>query len=204
MIGLLMIMLGLGLSSCGKDSDDLDPNLSDAALSMKINGQSWGSTVHTLFTDELEHEQIGEYFHVMVAGQRLNTSGSEEDVNGLHLYIIVPKSKFNNPKGTYKLMMEKEIRAGDAGALFTDATASGQKYYVSYDPNNHTQSVGSVTITDFEIGIQTVAGQSTDKEGYTKLAGNFQMTLYSLDGDGETLKITDGKFNMNVGIGVDF
>lgn len=203
-MGLLLLAIGFSLSSCGKDSDDLDPQSSDSALTMKIDGQSWGSTVHTLFTDEMEHEQFGEYYHVMVAGQRLSPNDSEEDVSGLNLYIIVPKSKFNNPKGTYKLMMDSEMKVGDAGALFTDAAASGHSYYVSYDPNNHTQSVGTVTITDFEIGIQTVAGQSTDKEGYTKMAGNFQMTLHSMDGDGKTLRITDGKFNMNVGIGVDF
>ncbi|HZH55024.1 MAG TPA: hypothetical protein VFD72_05185, partial [Sphingobacteriaceae bacterium] len=115
-MGLLMVTIGLGLSSCGKDSDDLDPEVTDSALSMKIDGKSWGSTVHTLFTDEMEHEQFGEYFHVMVAGQKLSTNDSEDDVSGLNLYIIVPKSKFNNPKGTYRLMMDSEMRVGDAGA----------------------------------------------------------------------------------------
>jgi hypothetical protein len=67
---------------------------------------------------------------------------------------------------------------------------------VSGNPNNKKQVVGKLEITGFEIGNQNVLGHHSDKEGYTKLSGSFEVDVYPINGAGSKLKITEGKFNL--------
>ena len=202
---IFLLIICAGISSCKKNTNDDGQDAGKSGVSMKINGVAWGSSINTLFTEELAHQQFGEYYHVVVGRQRLDTEDSESDVSAFNMYIIVPKAKFSNPKGTYQLMKENVMRVGDAGANFTDNTAQGTHWYASYDPASPSEAVGSVEITAFEIGKQSVAGQLTDIEGYTKLSGTFQMDLYPMDANwGPPLKITAGKFDLTSGIGFDF
>lgn len=201
---LLFIVIGFGLSSCKKDDDKNGNNTGNSGVSMKIDGVQWGTTVNNLFTEADENQSLGEHYRVLVGGQRIDVEGSEDDVSSLNLYILIPKSKFNNPKGTYQIRGESETN-NQATALFTPGTSTSQTWYISNNPENPEVPVGTVEITDFETGIQTVAGQSTGVEGYTKLAGKFTMTLYPVESEpGPSIKITDGKFNLKSGIGFDF
>lgn len=202
LIALALIFITAG---CSKDKDGDDDVPEKSSISMKVNETAWGTTINTLFTESDSHSEYGEFYRVLVGGQHIDSEGGEEGVTALNMYIFIPKSKFSNPKGTYRFMKEQEARLGDATAVFTDAGAQANIWYASYDPGNSTQSVGSLEITDFEIGQQIVVGQQSGIEGYTKLSGTFKLDMYPIQADpGPTLKITEGKFNLRSGIGFDF
>lgn len=161
--------------------------------------------LNTLFTEAHGDSQLGEYFRVFVGGQRIGLEGSEDDLSAFSTYITIPKSAFNNPKGSYAIVKESEAKTGQATASYTGGKGSGQTSYASYHPTSPTQSAGAVEITDFEIGEQRVLGQPTGVEGYTKLSGTFQMNLYAVkESLGAPLKVTEGKFNLRSGRGLIF
>jgi hypothetical protein len=86
---------------------------------------------------------------------------------------------------------------GHAWGIFGSSTdLQDATTYVSGDPNNKKQVVGKLEITGFEIGNQNILGHQSDKEGYTKLSGNFELDVYPINGAGSKLKITEGKFNL--------
>lgn len=199
-----LLFICLGFAACGKD-DIGKKQVGDSSLSMKINGEHWGTTINTLFTEAHESSELGEYFLVLVGGQRIGVDDSEDDVSAFNMYIAIPRSKFNNPKGSYSIMKESEAKVGQATAHFTVNTGSGQTWYASYHPASPTQAGGTVEITGFEIGEQRVLGQPTGVEGYTKLSGTFRMDLYAVqENPGAPLKVTEGKFNLKSGMGFDF
>lgn len=200
---LLTIVLGISLSSCSKDPKD-SPALGNAGMTMKVDGAEWKATMTTLFTEEHETNGMGEYHLVYIGGYRIieKNSATEDDLTEtLGLYINIPTSKFRNPKGTYPIVI-KETEISHAWGLFSKSTNIQEGVmYVSGDPKNRDKSVGTLEITGFEIGNQSVLGQGTDTEGYTKLSGNFQLEMYPALGTGGQLKITEGKFNMSGAIG---
>lgn len=199
-----LLFICLGFAACGKDDIGKKQD-GDSSLSMKINGEHWGTTINTLFTEAHGSSELGEYFLVLVGGQRIGVDDSEDDVSAFNMYIAIPRSKFNNPKGSYPIMKESEAKVGQATAHFTVNTGSGQTWYASYHPASPTQAGGTVEITGFEIGEQRVLGQPTGVEGYTKLSGTFRMDLYAVqENPGAPLKVTEGKFNLKSGMGFDF
>lgn len=197
----IVASLSLCLFSCSKDDDSNGPKI-DSGLSMKVDGKPWGTTINTLFTEEHESSDFGEYYIVTIGGQSIDVKDSEEDVSSFHMYIAIPKSKFKNPKGTYSVRKESEISFVQATASFVVSTSTHQLYYASYNPDLPEGTVGTVEITGFETGIQTVVGHSTGTEGYTRLSGTFKMDLFS--NEVAPVKITEGKFNLKSGIGFDF
>ncbi len=202
---VLLLIASLSFSACSKDKDDDNDLSGQSGLSMKVNGAAWGTTINTLFTEPEENSQLGEYYVVLVGGQRIDVEGSEDDVSSFNMYIVIPKSKFSNPKGTYHVYVAEGAMPGAATASYTKSTSEGTASYESANPADYTQSVGSVQITDFEIGEQTIVGQPTGVEGYTKLSGTFQMDVYPVqETPGPALKITEGKFSLKSGIGFDF
>lgn len=203
---LLLLAVCLGTIGCSKDKDSAEPLTGKASLTMKVDEKDWGATITTFFTEEDSNSELGDFYRVLVGGQYSSLQGDNSDVSGITMYIAVPKSKFNNPKGTYAVMKESEAQVGQATALYVVSTdADEQAWYTSYNPTAPTEAVGTIEITDFEIGDQIVAGQSSGIQGYTNLSGTFKMDMYPTEGSpGSVLKITEGKFNMKSAIGFDF
>lgn len=203
---LLTVVFFISLSSCSKDKDD-DALSGNAGMTMKVDGAEWKSAMTTLFAEEHETSGMGEYHLVYIGGSRIieKNSATEDDlVESLGLYINIPASKFRDPKGTYPIIV-KETELSHAWGIFNSSTdIRDATLYVSGDPQDHDKSVGMLEITAFEIGNQSVFGQGTDVEGYTKLSGNFQLEVYPTLGTGSKLKLTEGKFNLTSGIGIDF
>lgn len=199
----LAIVLGAGFLACSKDNEGEKQN-ENAGITMKVDGEAWGTTINNLFTEEHEYEG-DDYYLVLVGGQRITPGGGDDDVSSLNMYIAIPKSRLNNPKGTYAILKESEANIGQATASYIVSTETGQTWYASYNPANPTQAVGTVEITGFEAGEQTVVGHKTGKMGYTKLSGTFRMEVYPIqENGGPVAKITEGKFNLKSGLGFDF
>lgn len=203
---LLSVVLFVSLSSCSKDEDDNGLS-GNSGMTMKVDGTEWKSAMTTLFAEEHETSGMGEYRLVYIGGSRIieKNSATEDDlVESLGLYINIPASKFRAPKGTYPIIV-KETELSHAWGIFSSSTdIRDATLYVSGDPEDQDKRVGTLEITAFEIGNQSVFGQGTQVEGYTKLSGNFQLEVYPMVGTGSKLKLTEGKFNLTSGIGIDF
>lgn len=195
-IGIMTLLTG-GIQSCKKK--EIDNIVGESSMSMKINGEAWKAIVTTLHTDAMgEDEENPEAYYVLVNG--INTSDVDQETSeAMGIYITIPASKFKNPKGTYPVIF-KEMTPNNAWALFssTDPSRPGHNYY----PSNATGTSGTVEITDFSIGQQTVFGQPIGKEGYTRLKGRFSMSLQAITGTDDQITITDGQFDLNTGIGI--
>lgn len=199
-----VLLIAFSISSCSKDDsgDDFTNPTGNAGISMKIDGVPWSANISNLFTEEHEDSEIGEYYLVLVGGQNLNFE-VEGDVTAIGIHIIVPKSKFNNPKGIYTIVKESEAGLNQAVGSFSQSINETTIYYTSSNPLNPEQSVGTIEITDFEVGEQTIMGQATGEIGYTKLSGNFKLDVYPvINTDLPSVKITEGKFNLKSGIGL--
>jgi hypothetical protein len=205
----VLLCSALLLFSCSKNSDDspAEENLGNSTLTMKVNGEQWDSTMSLLITEEQESSQQGKYRYVSLTGNRIidKNSATEDDlVETIGLYIAIPESKFKNPKGNYPIIL-KESQAGYAWGVFGSSTdLRDATTYVSGDPNNSEQSVGSVEIINFKIGEQMIFGHPTGQEGYKQLSGTFHLDVYPMNGTGNKLKITDGKFNISEGFDFGF
>lgn len=205
---LFMTVLSIGcLSSCSKDKsvgDELDDILkNEGGITMKVNGESWVSSMTTLLTDKQERDEFGEYHLVSLTGSRiinLNSQTKDDMAESITMFIAIPASKFKNPKGTYPVVWESNSKLNQSSAIF--ASASTVLDADTYVPSEQGQS-GTIEITGFEIGDQKVMGHPTGTEGYTKLSGTFSMDLKPLSdaGTSKALKITEGKFNLSVGLG---
>jgi len=195
---ILLLFVSLGFSACSKE-EDKGLSSKDAGLSMNVDGREWRATITTLFTEQHETSQLGEYYYVYLSASRIieKNSNTEDDLaETIGLYINIPASKFRNPKGTYPIILE-ESEMGHAWGIFGSSTdIRDATTYVSGDPNNKKQVVGRLEITDFEIGNQNIFGHVSDSEGYTNLSGSFELDVYPINGDGSKLKITEGKFNL--------
>lgn len=193
-------------TSCSK-VDDVKDLIGSSGMSMKVDGANWKSSMTTLFTEEHETSDMGEYYLVYISGSRIieKNSATEDDLaESMGLYINIPASKFRNPKGTYPIII-KETEVSHAWGVFGSSTdIRDATTYVSGDPQDRDKAVGMLEITGFEIGSQSVLGQGTNTEGYTKLSGNFQLEVYPMVGTGSKLKITEGKFNLSGAISIDW
>lgn len=202
---LLMIFL---LPSCSKnDNDALGDRLGKTSLKMKVNSEEWNSTMNLLVTEEQESGEQEKYRYVYISGQRIikkNSSAADDLVETIGLYINIPESKFNNPKGVYPIIL-KETKMGHAWSIFGSSTdLRDTTTYVSGESKTPEQAVGNLEITDFKIGEQNIFGHSTGKLGYTQLSGNFYLDVYALDGTSSSLKITEGKFNISDSFDLSF
>src|SRR5690606_8319156 len=130
------------------------------------------------------------YYYVSILGMSI-ISDKEDDVESQGFYITIPAGKFRNPKGKYQVI-PTEVKVDHAWAVFSKASGVN---YLSGNPANPTTSVGTIEITGFEIGQQTVMGFPSGQEGYIKLSGNFHFKLQNINGN-EMINITDGKFNL--------
>lgn len=202
---LLILMISISVSACSKNNNADEIGLTDnTGITMKVDGETWGTTINNLFTEEHEYEG-DDYYLVLVGGQRITPGGGEDDVSALNMHIAIPKSRLNSPKGTYPLLKDSEANIGQATASYIVSTEAGQTWYASYNPANPTQAVGTVEITGFEVGEQIVAGHKTGKMGYTKLSGTFKMDVYPIqENEASVVKISEGKFNLKSAIGFDF
>lgn len=202
---LCMLALGTGtlLSSCSKDKEPDDSLQQAGGLTMKVNGESWSSSMTTLLSEEKDKEEFGKYHLVSIMASRIieKNSKTEDDIaESITLYVAIADSKFKNPKGTYPVVWESNSKVNQSSAVF--GTASTLLDADTYVPSEQGQS-GTIEITGFEIGDQKVMGHPTGTQGYIKLSGTFNMDLKPLYGKGASkpLKITEGKFNLSGGLG---
>lgn len=194
---LLGLFLLIAVASCSSDDNGSDSFSGGQGFSMKIDGAQWNSSIYTLFTEDLNNSN-GEYHWVTLGGTLV---GDTEDAptESMQIYLAIPASKFNNPTGVYPLMQESDMGLGQANASYTKSDMNSYEFYTA-TPN----TVGSIEITGFEIGEQTVMGQPTGQMGYTQLKGTFNMELASVSDPSVVLTITDGQFNLSSGLGFDF
>lgn len=185
----------LSLSACSKEDDPTPEVSGDSMLTMKIDGQAWNATATAMWT-ERDEDDSGEFYHVAIGAHREDGRG-EDFADVIQMYMIVPASDFQNPKGRYPISLRPVGMRDHATAVF----ASTGDTWVSRHLADNTQAVGFMEITDYKIGEQNVAGQPSGIQGYTRLSGTFNVDLMSTNNpSGPTLKITDGKFNVQVGI----
>ncbi|HLW62287.1 MAG TPA: hypothetical protein VKY33_02700 [Flavobacterium sp.] len=195
---LLSIFMVVFASSCS-GNDDSNPFGEEASFSMKVNGENWSSSITTLFTEEEYNNGEGYYF-VYIGGSKImdmeNPTGNDT-TESMAIYIAIPFSKAQNPKGTYPIIRESDVTLNQAQAIFMSNTDGQQNIYTITNPGQS----GTVEITGFEFGEQTIMGEPTGAQGYTKLSGNFQVELNSIADDTDKLIITNGKFNLSSGLG---
>lgn len=201
-IPVVLLLLATLTFSCKKD-DGGGKQETNSGFTMKVDGAPWGAYLTTLFTEEHEDDTDGKYYHVMINGTWAADEGDDDaQVEAIGIYVLIPADKFRNPKGTYPIRQEE---VGRAWALFSTSTdIRDATTYASVDPNNPGRNLGELEITGFEIGMQSVLGQSTGTEGYTRLSGKFQMELYPVEENADKLNITEGRFDIKSGIGFDF
>lgn len=194
---LLGLFLLITVASCSDDDKDSNPFSGGNSFSMKIDGNHWSSSINTLFTEDMSNAN-GEYYFVTIGGV-ITDESDDPTTESLQIYIAIPASKMNNPTGVYPLMQESDMELGQANASYTKSDMNSYEFYTA-TPN----TVGSIEITGFEIGEQTVMGQPTGQMGYTHLKGTFNMELASVADPSVVLNITDGQFNLSSGLGFDF
>lgn len=197
----LMVLAFVTLStSCSKEGIGDNGLSGKSGLSMKVDGESWDSWMTTMFTEKHESSEHREYYLVSLVGSRVieNNSATEDDfAESITMMIAIPASEFQNPKGTYPIVWESDVALNQAWAVF--GTSTDIRDATTYGPSPSGQS-GTIEITGFETGQQTILGQPTGLEGYTKLSGTFRMELLPLEKTGNTLKITEGTFNLKGGM----
>lgn len=195
-IGMITLLTS-GIQACKKK--EVENIVGQSSMSMKINGEAWKAMVTTLHTDPMgEDEENPETYYVLVNG--IDATSTDQEVSeAMGIYITIPASKFRNPKGTYPIIF-KEMTPNNAWALFssTNPKRPGHNYY----PANATGTSGTVEITDFSIGQQSVFGQPIGKEGYTRLKGKFTIDLQAITGTDDRITITEGQFDLHTGIGI--
>lgn len=188
---ILILIAGLtAFSSCSKSSHN--PLKEDSSFSMKLNGKSWNATLTSMMSEPHQNQEWGDYHTLFINANHLienNNSTDEDDlIESITILLNIPEGKFRNPKGTYPFSLsENEI--SKVWALY--GSTENSEYGDQYIPIS-----GSFEITDSEVGMPKVFGQETGKEGYTQIKGKFQLEMKSINGN-KTIKITDGKFNLN-------
>lgn len=183
---------------CTKDDDSKANDEQNYSISMKVNGKTWSSTTTTLYTESHYDSEKGDFYLVTIGGQQIDSKNNEE-MSALQLHVAIPKARLHNPKGTYPILAMSNVSVGDGTAVFN---MGNEKLYASYDPRDATKVVGTIAITSFKTGNQIISGEDNLGEGYTLLSGTFKVDMYSVERNStEMLRITDGKFNLKLGIG---
>ena len=194
---LLGLFLLIAVASCSSDDNGSGSFSGGNSFSMKIDGNHWSSSINTLFTEDMSNAN-GEYYFVTIGGV-ITDEADDPTTESLQIYIAIPASKLNNPKGIYQVNSDADMSIGQASATFT---SSNSENYLLYTSTPHT--LGTLEITGFELGEQTVMGHPTGQMGYTQLKGTFNMELASVSDPSVVLTITDGQFNLSSGLGFDF
>lgn len=200
-----IFLLGIALTfnvACSKDDDGPGELGAAGTLSMKIDGKLWQADVATIMTlgDTVDEGEETSYYISMNGVKLLNSSGEESE--SISLSLLLTGALFNNPKGSYPIGSMGDADYGHGVIMFNkhiDGETEGGDTYVSMYPDVPEDSVGNITIKDYEVGNQTLFGQVLGK-GYTKLSGTFEAELYSYDGTDnppKNITITEGKFNLN-------
>lgn len=200
-IPIILFLFAALASSCNKD-DDPGKQEVNSSFTMKINGAPWGAYLTSLYTEEHENDDYGKYYHVMISGTWASGDDDNASAEAMGMYVLIPADKFRNPKGIYRIRKEE---LGSTWAIFSASTnIRDASTYASVDPTNPEKDLGTLEITGFEIGLQSVLGQSTGTEGYTRLSGKFQMELFPVENSTDKLSITEGKFDLTSGMGIRF
>ena len=195
--------------SCGDKEDRVPPiedkdELAGGMLKMKVNDTDWSAKWAYTITTPLDEEE-DDHFLVFVTGATGEYT-SEEDPNGdaLSFYIAIPKTKFNNPVGSYKMVsLDYMDEENPAAAVFSKVNGNQSTVYVSMDKEGEGKPVGTISIEKFKIGQQKLLGQDLG-QGYLELSGSFTVNeMVGFDGGEnpleETLKLTNGKFDVKNG-----
>lgn len=198
-LGIAFLLMSMGFVACSNDDGPVQDKKSK--FTMKVDGKEWTSSVYNQFTEKYNNDKFGTYYVVTIGGQQLKEASTTS--SAITLYVAIPESKFNNPKGSYNLRREKDMGMGDATALYIVSSETGQTWYGSVNPAKPTEIVGKLEINGFEIGQQKMGGQ-LGTEGYTKLSGTFKLDVYSPDDSGSPVRITDGEFNLDNLMGFGF
>lgn len=190
------------LLSCGKDDDEL--NLGGAGITMTVDGQEWKSLA--AHVNSVTYD--GDDTHVVnIVGTKASMDDENfEEAEGFSLVLAIPASKFNNPAGTYEIGagMGDEDSQHAAIAYFNRHENGKFTHYTSFDPEDGSKTMGTITIEKFKIGEQKFLGESLGM-GYTELSGTFSVTLNSyLEGEADvrSIEIKNGRFNLKSGLGL--
>lgn len=203
-------VLGLALCvSCGEKEDrelpiDDKNDTANGVLKMKVNDADWSAQWAYTITTPLDEEE-DDYFLVFVTGATGEYTAEEDPAgDALSFYIAIPKNKFNNPVGTYKMVsLDYMDEENPAAAVFNKVNGNQSTVYVSMDKEGEGKPVGSISIEKFKIGQQKIMGQDLG-QGYLELSGSFTVNeMVGFDGGEnpleETLKLTNGEFDVKNG-----
>lgn len=186
----LAFFLFIFIAACSDDDNDAsNPFSSGNTFSMKIDGSHWVSNFSSLNTEKIEDFPGEDYYYVYIGGTIVQEV-DELPTETIAIYLGIPESRFNNPMGSYSLTDNIDTELNHATAAYVYSNNDIYKAYVVTE-----QSTGSVEITGFEIGDQTIMGQPTGEIGYTKLSGKFNLELIAPDDPSDKIIITDGQFN---------
>lgn len=209
---VLLSIIAISVVGCSSDDNNGSPDNggstgTNSGVSMKINGENWNASLNYLLTETNDEGTAHQYRQVYISGTRFveaNNASADEVSETLSLYIKISEDKFTNPKGIYPVYQEG-VGLGESWAVFSTATnMQTASFYLSGNPNNPGEPVGSIEITGFKIGQETIFGQPTGVEGYTELSGKFNLELFSLHEEDSSLQISEGKFNLKSNISVGF
>ncbi|MFS8617230.1 MAG: hypothetical protein FWJ85_10420 [Solitalea sp.] len=195
-----LILSALLFVSCGKDEDKFE--IGKSGLTMAVDGQEWKSVIAYVSSGTHEDDD----FHLVnIIGTKADIEDEDsEDAEAFSIMILIPNSKFNNPAGTYRIggTFGEEEGDHDAVAYFSRQENGEITQYISFDPEEPSRVMGTVTIDQFKVGEQKFLGESLGM-GYTELSGSFKVTLntYVSGEDGyKTVELTNGKFSLNHGL----
>src|SRR5690625_1550478 len=109
---LLGLFLLITVASCSDDDKGSNPFSGGNSFSMKIDGNHWSSSINTLFTEDMSNAN-GEYYFVTIGGV-ITDEADDPTTESLQIYIAIPASKMNNPKGIYQVNTDSEMELNQA------------------------------------------------------------------------------------------
>lgn len=201
-----IFFLAIPLLSCNENGSS-DDKVVEKGISMKVNDVKWESMVGTYSMNFPEPDDEAKDFI------RVNLVGNNVDINndasgnsqGLLMTFVIPKSKFNNPKGTYTIYSERTQLPIQECAVALYSESKDDKTITYSSTNEAGKAIGIAHITHFKIG-KLPAWMDQSQEGYTELGGTFEMTLYGGTitsgtdvGGPEKATIKEGQFNLTLG-----
>src|SRR5690625_187553 len=125
---LLGLFLLIAVASCSSDDNGSGSFSGGNSFSMKIDGNHWSSSINTLFTEDMNNAN-GEYYFVTIGGV-ITDEADDPTTESLQIYIAIPASKMNNPKGIYQVNTDTEMELNQASATFTSSNSEDRKSVV--------------------------------------------------------------------------